>query len=242
MDETSLLLVEDDGEIRDLLAAFLTREGFRVAAADGAPAMDRLLATLVPHLVILDLMMPGEDGLSICRRLVARGDLAVLILTAKDEDIDRIVGLELGADDYLGKPFNPRELLARIRAILRRTRRGAAGAERGSGRRYEVGGLAIDLDARSVETAMEHRRIALTSAEFALLACFIEHPRRVLSRDQLLDWTRGRMADPFDRTIDVTVSRLRRKLETVHPDATDLITTVRNGGYFFAGDVREARG
>ncbi len=241
MDDVTVLLVEDDGEIRDLLSAFLRREGYRVETADGAPAMDRLLTGLVPDLVILDLMLPGEDGLSICRRLVARGDLPVLILTAKDEDIDRIIGLELGADDYLGKPFNPRELLARIRAILRRTaRQQAAGAEP-AGRLYEVCGLSIDLEARIVETADERHRIALTSAEFDLLACFIEHPRRVLSRDQLLDWTRGRLADPFDRTIDVTVSRLRRKLEAVRPDADRLITTVRNGGYLFAGDVREVR-
>jgi len=181
-------------------------------------------------------MLPGEDGLSICRRMRARGATPILMLTAKNDDIDRIVGLELGADDYLGKPFNPRELLARIRAILRRSEASAARA--GERRRRSFAGFVVDLDARSVERA-DGMSVPLTSAEFDLLACFVERPRRVLTRDQLLDWTRGRSADPFDRTIDVTVSRLRRKLETADPSAPALVTTVRNGGYLFAGDVKD---
>lgn len=233
----TVLVVEDDADIRALLAGFLAREGFEVDTADDGAAMDRALARRMPDIVVLDLMLPGEDGLSICRRLRMRGDLPILMLTAKSDEIDRVVGLELGADDYLGKPFNPRELLARMRAILRRTgRQPDAGPPR---RRLAFAGLIADLDARSLATEAG-TPLALTSAEFDLLACFLERPRRVLSRDQLLDWTRGRSADPFDRTIDVTVSRLRRKLDGREGASDALITTVRNGGYLFAGEVREA--
>jgi len=231
----TILLVEDDREIRTLVAEFLGGEGYAVEAAANGSQMDRVLARMTPDLVVLDLMLPGEDGLTICRRLRARGGIPILMLTAKSDEIDRIVGLELGADDYLGKPFNPRELLARIRAVLRR-----AGPEAGGEaprRRRRFAAFLVDLDARSV-AAGDGAAVPLTSAEFDLLACFVERPRRVLSRDQLLDWTRGRMADPFDRTIDVTVSRLRRKLEAADPSGARVVTTVRNGGYLFAADVR----
>ncbi|MCX5514110.1 response regulator [Kaistia algarum] len=230
-----LLVVEDDREIGALLSEFLGREGFRIELAVSGVAMDTVLRRVEPDLVILDLMLPGEGGLSICRRLRARSRVPIIILTAKDDDVDRIVGLELGADDYIGKPFNPRELLARIRAILRRAE--PLPAESAPRRRRRFGAFVVDLDTRSLEA--DGRRIAITAAEFDLLACFVEHPRRVLSRDQLLDWTRGRMADPFDRTIDVSVSRLRRKLIDASPEAETLITTVRNGGYLFAGEARE---
>jgi two-component system, OmpR family, response regulator len=230
-----ILVVEDDRDIRGLLADFLKREGFSVEVAEDGAAADRALVRVTPDLVILDLMLPGEDGLSICRRLRARGAIPILMLTAKNDDIDRIVGLELGADDYLGKPFNPRELLARIRAILRRAEGAARPDER---RRRAFASFVIDLDARSVERT-DGTIVPLTSSEFDLLACFVERPRRVLTRDQLLDWTRGRSADPFDRTIDVTVSRLRKKLETADPSAPALVTTVRNGGYLFAGEVKD---
>lgn len=235
MTRKSILLVEDDREIRTLVAEFLGDEGYAVETAPSGAAMDRVLARMTPDLVVLDLMLPGEDGLTICRRLRARGGIPILMLTAKSDDVDRIVGLELGADDYLGKPFNPRELLARIRAVLRRS--GPDAGHDAPRRRRRFGGFLVDLDARSVE-AGDGTAVPLSSAEFDLLACFVERPRRVLSRDQLLDWTRGRMADPFDRTIDVTVSRLRRKLEAADPSATRLVTTVRNGGYLFAADVR----
>jgi len=236
MPAKTILLVEDDREIRTLLSDFLAGEGFEVDVADGGETMDRVIARRSPDLVVLDLMLPGEDGLSICRRLRARGDVPILILTAKTDETERIVGLELGADDYLGKPFNPRELLARIRAILRRA--GGTPAEPPR-RRLAFASFVADLDARYLETTAG-ARVPLTSAEFDLLACLLERPRRVLSRDQLLDWTRGRTADPLDRTIDVTMSRLRRKLETVDSAAGVLITTVRNGGYLFAAEVREA--
>lgn len=238
MVSASLLLVEDDREIRALLEEFLSREGFAVQAADSAAAMDRILVKGFPDLIILDLMLPGEDGLSACRRIRARSQVPILMLTAKTEDIDRILGLEMGADDYLGKPFNPRELLARVRAILRRS-----GPERSEesavpARRKCFAGLTVDLDGRVIE--MEGERIVhLTTAEFDLLVCFLERPRRVLSRDQLLDWTRGRGADPFDRTIDVTVSRLRTKLGHCLPDGAHIITTVRNAGYLLTTDVKD---
>jgi two-component system OmpR family response regulator len=232
----SILFVEDDRDIRMLLADFLAREGFAVEVAEDGAAVDRVLARTRPDLVILDLMLPGEDGLSICRRLRARGAVPIIMLTAKNDDVDRIVGLELGADDYLGKPFNPRELLARIRAILRRVERTAPAAA--PQRRRSFAGFVVDLDARSVDTK-DGMRVPLTSAEFDLLACFVERPRRVLTRDQLLDWTRGRSADPFDRTIDVTVSRLRKKLEVADPAAGEVVTTVRNGGYLFSAEVSD---
>jgi two-component system OmpR family response regulator len=231
-----ILIVDDHREIRDLVSRALFKEGFRISTAADGKAMRKVLADSRIDLILLDLMLPGEDGLSICRRLRARGNVPILILTPKTDETERIVGLELGADDYVGKPFNPRELLARIRAILRRAGGAPAEAPR---RRLAFGSFVADLDARYVE-AGDGVRVPLTSAEFDLLACLIERPRRVLSRDQLLDWTRGRTADPLDRTIDVTVSRLRRKLESVDPSAGDLITTVRNGGYLFAAEVQDA--
>jgi two-component system OmpR family response regulator len=236
MSGNSILLVEDDRDIGTLLADFLAREAFAVEVAQDGAAVDRAFARAKPDLVILDLMLPGEDGLSICRRLRARSAVPIIMLTAKSEDVDRIVGLELGADDYLGKPFNPRELLARIRAILRRTER--SGSAPPARRLRSFGGFVADLDARSVDTRAG-ARVPLTTAEFDLLACFVERPRRVLTRDQLLDWTRGRSADPFDRTIDVTVSRLRKKLELADPAAAAIVTTVRNGGYLFSAEVAE---
>ena len=230
----SILFVEDDRDIRTLLADFLTREGFSVEVAEDSAAADRVLARFKPDLVILDIMLPGEDGLSICRRLRARSAVPIIMLTARNDDVDRIVGLELGADDYLGKPFNPRELLARVRAILRRADR--SGSAPPANRRRSFAGFVVDLDARSVDTK-DGTRVPLTAAEFDLLACFVERPRRVLTRDQLLDWTRGRSADPFDRTIDVTVSRLRKKLEGADPASATVVTTVRNGGYLLSAEV-----
>jgi two-component system OmpR family response regulator len=232
-----VMVVEDDPEIRALLGAFLTREGFEVELAADGTAMDRVLRQRTPDLVILDLMLPGEDGLSICRRLRSRSSLPILFLTAKGDDTDRIVGLELGADDYITKPFNPRELLARMRAVLRRA--GRLPADGQPRRRFVFASFLADLDARYLETTAG-TRVPLTSAEFDLLVCFVERPQRVLSRDQLIDWTRGRSAEPWDRTIDVTVSRLRRKLASADSSGGALVTTVRNGGYLFAADVREA--
>jgi DNA-binding response OmpR family regulator len=229
-----IILVEDDKEIQRLVRDLLVREGFAVEVAETGAALDRVLAGQRPDLVILDLMLPGEDGLSICRRLRTRGgSVPILMLTAKADPIDRVVGLEMGADDYLAKPFNPRELLARVRALLRRVR-GTADAE--PSRRYAFAGLVIDLDSRRLSTEAGEL-IVLTAAEFELLTCFVQRPRRVLTRDQLLDWTRGRMAEAYDRTIDMTISRLRKKIEAATP-GLELISTVRNNGYLFVHPVR----
>ncbi len=228
----TILIVEDDEEISRLVGDLLAREGFTVKAVPNGDAMTGALAKGQPDLIILDLMLPGEDGLSICRRLRANSQIPILMLTAKSDDIDRVIGLEMGADDYLGKPFHPRELLARVRAILRRSAGAGSGVQ---SRRYAFAEFVIDLDARTLTDAAGSA-VPLTSAEFDLLACFILRPRRVLSRDQLLDWTRGRMADPFDRTIDMSISRLRKKLEGAAPDA-GIITTVRNNGYLFVPAV-----
>jgi two-component system, OmpR family, response regulator len=229
-----VMLVEDDEDIRRLVQDLLVREGFSVEVAETGAALDQLLARKHPNLVILDLMLPGEDGLAICRRLRGHGGVPILMLTAKGDPVDRVVGLEMGADDYVTKPFDPRELLARVRALLRRAKNRG---EPEPSRRYGFEGLIIDLDARRLETETG-RSITLTSAEFDLLACFVVRPRRVLSRDQLLDWTRGRDADPFDRTIDMTISRLRKKVEAVAPGLS-LITTIRNNGYLFVPAVKQ---
>ena len=233
---TSILIVEDDPEIRRLLADFMRKEGFEAECADGGKAMDAALQRMRPDLIVLDLMLPGEDGLSICRRLRAGDDIPILMLTAKSDEIDRVVGLEMGADDYLAKPFAPRELLARIRAILRRTR---SAPPKLPVRRYAFDQFVIDLDQRSVERGNDgNTSLQLTSAEFDLLSCFVQRPRRVLTRDQILDWTRGRAAEPFDRTVDMLISRLRKKLDAASPGA-GLITTVRNGGYLFTAAVKQ---
>jgi two-component system OmpR family response regulator len=236
-DTVKLLVVDDDREIRDLLARFLQKHGYAVTtAADGA-AMMRAMDDERFDLVVLDVMMPGEDGLSLCRRVRAAGDQPVIMLTALGEDTDRIVGLEMGADDYLAKPFNPRELLARIKAVLRRT-----GARP---RPMDVGGdclqfenWRLDLGKRELHTA-DDVVLSLTAGEFDLLAAFAQNPQRVLSRDRLLDLTKGRTGTPFDRSIDVQLSRLRRKIED-DPKEPRLIKTVRSGGYIFTPQVMKA--
>lgn len=235
--KSSIVIVEDDAEIRTLLRDYLAKEGFHVAVADGGSALDRLVAQRgEPDLVVLDLMLPGEDGISICRRLRANSRLPIIMLTARGDDVDRIVGLEVGADDYVPKPFNPRELVARIRAVLRRV--GEAPLRVDARDQFHVGHLDVDLTARTVSHS-GGTVIELTSAEFALLACFVERPNRVLSRDQLMDWTRGRQADSFDRTIDVQVSRLRKKI-AAGGEGGPIIKTVRNEGYILTVAVKPA--
>ena len=230
----TILIVDDDPDIRRLTAEFLAREGFTLATAANAVEMDAKLARLRPDLIVLDLMLPGEDGLSICRRLREGGAPAILMLTAKSEEIDRVIGLEMGADDYLAKPFGTRELLARIRAILRRV----AGPVAAAPRRFAFDRFVIDLDARRL-TDDAGADLTLTSGEFDLLACLAQRPRRVLSRDQIIDHLRGRGAAPFDRTVDMMVSRLRRKLAAVNSE-TEFIATVRNSGYLFTPIVKPA--
>jgi len=223
-----LLLVEDDPEIRRLLGDFLTREGCVLETAADSAEMDRVLERLTPDLILLDLMLPGEGGLSICRRLRAKKGIPIIMVTAKNEGVDRIVGLELGADDYISKPFDPRELLARVRAVLRRARPTAPPQGQ---RRFAFDSFIIDLDAHCLYDKAG-KNVALTSAEFDLLACFVQRPRRVLSREQLLDLIHGRTLDPFDRAVDMLVSRLRKKL-----GAPQLISTIRNSGYIFTAAV-----
>jgi len=230
----TILIVEDDAVIRRLVGDVLRNEGFVVEAAEDAVEMDAILAKTRPELVILDVMLPGEDGLSICRRLYAQERCPILILSAKSDEIDRVAGLETGADDYLVKPFGPRELIARVRAMLRRGARIPAPIVR----RFSVGTLTVDLDARQV-LDQRNEPVILTSTEFDLLACFIHRPRRVLTRDQIGKWTRGRVPDPLDRSIDMIVSRLRRKLDRASPGA-NLISTVRNGGYLLTAHVTPA--
>jgi len=233
-----ILIVDDDSEIRDLLARFLRKHGFRAETARDGKSMDSALQDGRFDLVVLDLMMPGEDGLSICRRLTATTDLPVIMLTALGEDTDRIVGLEVGADDYLPKPFNPRELLARIKAVLRRTDRVAAPpADEDGEPKLSFEHWRLDLARRELRD-VKGTLIPLTAGEFDLLRAFAERPQRVLNRDQLLDLTRGRDASAFDRSVDVQLSRLRRKIEPDPKDPT-IIKTVRGGGYVFTPRVEK---
>ena len=226
-----ILVVDDDPDLRGLIADFLRANSLEVETAGDGAEMDARLAARPFDLVILDLMMPGEDGLSIVRRMQRPERPAVIMLSAMGEDMDRIIGLEVGADDYLAKPCNPRELLARVRAVLRR-RAADAGAAHGPRRRF--GEWTLDLVERSV-ARLGQPAAALTDAEFRILAAFLDRPQRVLSRDQLIDHAKGSDAEMFDRAIDVTISRLRKKLG---PD--DPIRTVRNEGYLFALKAEEA--
>jgi len=233
-----ILIVDDHREIRDAVSRYLEKNGFRATSARDAIEMDTRLKVARFDLIILDVMMPGEDGLSVCRRLSAADVAPILMLTALDEETDRIVGLEIGADDYLTKPFNPRELLARIKAILRRAGRGVPTAANLTSRKLRFADWELDTDKQTLHRA-DGTQERLTTAEFKLLTCFLERPRFVLSRDQLLDLTSGRSAHVFDRTIDNQVSRLRHKIET-NPARPELIMTHRGGGYSLAVDVREA--
>ncbi|ORE96339.1 two component transcriptional regulator [Stappia sp. 22II-S9-Z10] len=230
----TIVVVEDDAEIAEMIAGLLRAEGYLVHTAGDAHALGAVLAAVRPDLLILDVMLPGEDGLSICRRMRAASAVPILMLTARSDEIDRVLGLEMGADDYVVKPFGPRELVARVRARLRR----AADPQPVSrpNRRYAFDRFVIDLDARQCATA-EGEEVSLTTGEFDLLACFVGAPRRVLTRDFILDKIRGRGADPFDRTVDMLVSRLRKKLDAASP-GTALVGTVRNGGYLFTATVK----
>jgi two-component system, OmpR family, response regulator len=234
-----LLIIDDDREICALLTKFMVQHGYRVSSAGDGPAMMKALEAARIDLVVLDLMLPGEDGLSLCRRIRAVSTLPIIMLTAVGEETDRIIGLEMGADDYLAKPFNPRELLARIKAVLRRT--GAARAATSpAGRVLAFDGWRLDTARRQLFSP-EDVLVPLRAGEYELLLAFLDHPQRVLSRDQLLDLARGRNASPFDRSVDVQVSRLRRKIEP-HPAEPRLIQTVRGGGYVFSSAVVEANG
>ena len=232
-----LLLVDDETSLREPLADYLVRQGFTVTQAASAAEARSVLRDEAPDLILLDIMMPGEDGLSLCRHLAETRAIPTILLTARGEATDRIVGLEIGADDYVVKPFEPRELVARIRSVLRRANKG--GTAPADDELFEFEGWRLDpLKRRLVDP--EGALVSISSLEFRLLLAFVEHPRQVLDRDRLLDMVQGREAHLFDRAVDNQVSRLRRKIEPDHRTPT-LIQTVWGGGYMLAADVRRLR-
>ena len=230
-----VLIVEDDHEIRSLVARYLGANDCRVSQARDGREMDRVLGDSRIDAVILDIMLPGEDGLTLCRRLRQAHDLPVVMLSAKGDEIDRIVGLEVGADDYLAKPFNPRELLARLRAVLRRSTGSRSHTALDGARRFTFAGWMLDA-LTGVLMDPQGTRVTITGAELLLLKAFCERPGRVLARDQLIELTQGRQNGSSERSIDILVSRLRSKIVLDSP-AGDLIRTIRSGGYGFTPDV-----
>jgi len=231
-----LLVVDDDREIRDLLSALLSRRGYKVMTAREEHEMHHVLASSRVDLIILDLMLPGKDGLAICQELRATKSVPMIMLTARGDPTDRIVGLEIGADDYLPKPFDVRELEARIKAVLRRSGTEVGDSNSTLGAKFVFAGWTLDARQRQLMSP-EGVMVDLTSGEFDLLLVFAERPQRVLSRDQLMDLARGRDATSFDRSIDIQVSRLRRKIEH-DAKMPELIKTVRSGGYLFTPTVQ----
>ena len=231
-----ILIIDDAAEIRDLLAHYLDHDGFRVTTRPTGRGIDQLLSEHHFHMILLDLMLPGEDGLSICRRIRANSSVPIIVLSARGDETDRIVGLEMGADDYVSKPFSPRELVARIKAVLWRTQHSYNTPVQGANPdRYRFARWMINFSARTLEDD-EGNEITLSSGEFNLLSAFVRNPQRTLSRDQLLELTQGRPLDPFDRSVDIQISRLRRKIEE---DAQQprIIKTVRGVGYTFTPAV-----
>jgi two-component system OmpR family response regulator len=229
-----VLVVDDDTQLREQVAGYLREYGFQVHAAASGAEMDRVLGAEPIDLIILDVMMPGEDGLSICRRLAADGGgPAIIMVSAMGEEVDRVLGLELGADDYLAKPCSPRELLARVRAVFRRLEEARGGAPK-RGKAYHFLGFVVDMQRRQVR-APNGTTILLTSGEYSLLNAFLDYPQRILSRDQLLELARGESSDVFDRAVDVQISRLRRKLHACVDG--EIIKTVRGAGYMFDAKV-----
>ena len=234
-----ILIVDDHREIRDLVARVLSQEGFRVSAAADGKAMRKVLADGRIDLILLDLMLPGEDGLSLCRGIRTASNVPIIMLTAKGEEVDRVIGLEMGADDYLPKPFGSRELIARIRAVLRRGRMEHSGVELDPRpKRYRFDQWILNTESRDL-LRDDGVTVPLSSGEYDLLLAMVERPRRVLNRDQLLDLARGRAATVFDRSIDTQVSRLRKKLEH-DPAEPRIIKTIWGGGYLFTPAVSQA--
>jgi two-component system OmpR family response regulator len=231
-----ILIVDDHREIRELVSRALAREGFRVSAAADGKAMRKILADARIDLILLDLMLPGEDGLSLCRSVRAGSNVPIIMLTAKGEEIDRVIGLEMGADDYLPKPFGSRELIARIKAVLRRSPNKALNQQaEQQPRSYRFDRWGLDSGARALVRA-DGVKVPLSTGEYDLLIAFVERPQRVLNRDQLLDLARGRSAAGLDRSIDTQISRLRKKLE-LDPGDPQIIKTVWGGGYVFTPAV-----
>ena len=234
-DNGHILVVDDQREIRDLVQEYLTGEGFRVSTAHDGAGMRRVLSQSPADLVILDLMLPGEDGLTLARWLRSQSGIGIIMLTGRGETVDRIIGLEMGADDYLPKPFNLRELLARVKSVLRRVHGLTGDGPQLTRSRARFAGWNFDMSSRELRSPAG-QEVRLTTGEFDLLAAFVNHANQVLSRDRLLDLARSREAGPFDRTIDVQVGRLRRKLEDDRRNPS-LIKTVRGSGYIFTPAV-----
>ena len=234
-DGPHILVVDDQREICDLVQDYLSDEGYRVSIANDGAAMRRVMAQSAVDLVILDLMLPGEDGLTLARALRDVSDVGIIILTGRGDTVDRIIGLEMGADDYLPKPFHPRELLARVRSVLRRVSSRTAENASAARSRARFAGWNLDLASRELRSP-SGKEVRLTTGEFDLLAAFVNNANQVLTRDRLLDLARNREAGPFDRTIDVQVGRLRRKLES-DPQKPTLIKTVRGSGYIFTPSI-----
>jgi two-component system OmpR family response regulator len=240
MDPTDhILIVDDDAEIRQLLGAYLQKNGYQTTVAADGRAMSAALARSRVDLIVLDLMLPGQDGLTLCRKLRADSDTPVIMLTARGEETDRIVGLEMGADDYLPKPFSPRELLARIKSVLRRYRSLPLNLRADDGREIAFAGWRLDSVARHL-VSPEGVVTSLSGAEFQLLKVFLSHPNHVLTRDQLMMLSKGHEADPLDRSIDIQVSRLRQRLRE-DPAEPKIIKTVRGEGYVLAVAVEVKR-
>jgi two-component system, OmpR family, response regulator len=233
-----ILIVDDHREIRELVSRALTKEGFRVSAAADGRAMRKIMADSRIDLVLLDLMLPGEDGLSLCRTLRAESNVPIIMLTAKGEEVDRVIGLEMGADDYLPKPFGSRELIARIKAVLRRSQETISKGEAGHRpKNYRFDRWGLDTGSRAL-IRDDGVTVPLSTGEYDLLIALVERPQRVLNRDQLLDLARGRSSAGLDRSIDTQVSRLRKKLE-IDPSDPQIIKTVWGGGYMFTPVVTQ---
>jgi DNA-binding response OmpR family regulator len=228
-----IVVVDDDSDVRETVAEYLRRSGFAVSEADGGAALREIMASRPVDLAILDVNMPGDDGLTLAREIRGSGEAGIIMLTARGDDVDRIVGLEIGADDYITKPFNLRELLARTKAVLRRASRGGE-APATLGREVQMGKCRLNLDSRKLYEA-DGSEVPITAMEFDLLQAFAEHPRRVLSRDRLLDLAHGKEMEPFDRSIDTRVTRIRRKIER-DPAKPACIKTVRGAGYVYNPD------
>jgi two-component system, OmpR family, response regulator len=226
-----ILIVDDDRDVRESMGEYLQGHGYEVALAEGGEAMRKAFAAGAPDVVLLDLNLPGEDGLSLARWLRAEHDVAIIMVTAAGEVVDRVVGLEVGADDYLAKPFDPRELRARLKSVLRRSRGAGKAAAKAAGKRVKVGRCTLDLQTHQLFAA-DGEELPLTGMEFDLLRVFAERPNQVLSRDQLLTHTRNREWEPFDRSIDIRIARLRKKIEA-NPEKPRVLKTVRGAGYIF---------
>jgi two-component system phosphate regulon response regulator OmpR len=242
MEHAHIVVVDDEAEVRELIRDYLSRHGFAVSVADGGPAMRAILSERPAHLVILDLRMPGEDGLSLARYLRAQGPVGIIMVTASSDTIDRVVGLEMGADDYIAKPFDPRELLARVRSVLRRMemggKQGAEPAAGTMGHEIRMGKCVLNLDTAKLYS-LTGDEIPLTAMEFDLLRAFAERPNRILTRDMLLDLAHNKDMEAFDRSIDIRIMRLRRKLED-DPAKPQVLKTVRGQGYIFTTGQQRA--